>query len=201
MHDPCPSREAIRDRLHAHERQVQERSGYRHAAVLIGLFAKDGAWQLLLTRRTSDLPHHRGQIAFPGGSVDAGEDCVATALREAEEEVALHPSDVDVLGCHDDIWTPTGFVISPVVGVIRSLSDLVPNPVEVSRIFSVPLAYFADDRNAEPQIFEHDGVERNVYFYYYDNETIWGATALIIRNFLRFLGMLPGDTDELQLQA
>lgn len=201
MQDPRPSRETIRDLLQAHDRHVQRRSGYRRAAVLIGFFEQDGEWHLLLTRRTSYLPHHRGQIAFPGGSVDGGEHCIETALREAEEEIALHPSEVDVLGCHDDIWTPTGFVISPVVGVIRSIADLKPNPVEVSRIFSVPLAYFADDRNAEPQIIEDDGVKRKLYFYLYDKETIWGATALIIRNLLLFLGMLPGDEDELQLQA
>ena len=201
MHDPCPSREIIRDRLQAHQRHVQRRSGYRRAAVLIGLFEQVGEWRLLLTRRTSDLPHHRGQIAFPGGSVDEGEDCIDTALREAQEEIALEPSTVDVLGCHDDIWTPTGFVISPVVGVIHSVTDLAPNPLEVSRIFSVPLAYFADERNAEPQFIEHDGVERKVYFYRYDEETIWGATALIIRNFLQFLNLLPGSDDGLQRKA
>lgn len=201
MHDPRPSREMIRERLQAHQRQVQRRGGYRRAAVLIGLFEQEGEWRLLLTRRTSDLPHHRGQIAFPGGSVDGGEDCIDTALREAEEEIALASSIVDVLGCHDDIWTPTGFVISPVVGVIESVADLEPNPFEVSRIFSVPLAYFADEENAEPQILEHDGEERKVYFYRYDEETIWGATALIIRNFLHFLGLLPGDEHELQMRA
>lgn len=190
----------IRERLAAHERRTQIRRGFRHAAVLMPLFSKNDAWHLLLTRRTSDLPHHRGQIAFPGGSVENSENCVQTALREAREEVALDPSSVEVLGCHDDIWTPTGFVISPVVGILSTVEGLQANPAEVSRIFSVPLSYFGSEENADRQALMHEGVERTVYFYRYDGETIWGATALIIRNFLHFLGMIPGE-DDIQAEA
>lgn len=190
---PFPSLETVRRCIAQQDRQALKREGYRHAAVLIPLLPQEGDWSLLLTRRTGDLPHHQGQIAFPGGSMDEGENCRMTALREAEEEVGLSSSRVEVLGCQDDILTPSGFVISPVLGLLSSADNLRPNPAEVSRIFQVPLSFFADEGNAVRQVFEFEGRSRDVYFYSYDGETIWGATALMIRNFLQALGMVEGD--------
>jgi len=198
---PRPSLEALRAAVREQPRVPMHRDGYRRAAVLIPLIPTDGDWDLLLTRRNSDLPHHRGQIAFPGGSVDEGEDCQMAALREAEEEIGLIPSRVEVLGCQDDIWTPSGFIISPVHGVVPANEDLHANPAEVARIFRVPLSYFADDRNVDIQRIEFEGKEREVYFYRYDGETIWGATALIIRNFLRIIGLLEQEKPPIQRQA
>ena len=188
--NPAPSPQFIRDRLDAARRLRHEREGYRHAAVLIPLVGTDGDWEVVLTRRNGDLPHHRGQIAFPGGSADVGETCVQAALREAQEEIGLDPARVDVLGCHDDIWTPSGFIISPVVGILAGYGPFVPNPDEVARVFSVPLSFFADERQAQRQVLRHEGVDRDVYFYRWDGETIWGATALILRNFLSLLGLI-----------
>jgi 8-oxo-dGTP pyrophosphatase MutT (NUDIX family) len=185
-----PSAEFIRERLAAVPRKRRPPEGYRHAAVLIPLVAADHDWEIVLTRRNRELPHHRGQIAFPGGSTDEGEDCMQTALREAAEEIGLDPGIVHVLGCHDDIWTPSGFVISPVVGVLGSTDGLRPNPAEVSRLFTVPLSFFADESNAHRQTMRHDGIDREVFFYQWDGETIWGATALMLRNLLGLLGMI-----------
>lgn len=200
MREPLPSLASLRATLGERPRFPLHREGYRRAAVLIPLIPADGDWELLLTRRNSDLPHHRGQIAFPGGSVDEGEDCQMTALREAEEEIGLAPADVEILGCQDDIWTPSGFIISPVHGVIPHAAVLRPNPAEVTRIFRVPLSFFADRRNVEIQLFDVEGKEREVYFYHFDGETIWGATALIIRNFLRIIGLLdPGEQPPQQI--
>lgn len=198
---PRPSVESLRAALGVRPRVPLHREGYRRAAVLIPLIPGNGDWDLLLTRRNSDLPHHRGQIAFPGGSVDDGEDCLMAALREAEEEIGLVPSDVEVLGCQDDIWTPSGFIISPVHGVIPSRADLRANPAEVTRIFRVPLSFFADRENVDIQLFAFEGKEREVYFYRYDGETIWGATALIIRNFLRIVGLLDEGEQPMQREA
>jgi 8-oxo-dGTP pyrophosphatase MutT (NUDIX family) len=172
---------------------VRRRDGYRHAAVLVPLVASNGDWDVLLTRRNGDLPHHRGQIAFPGGSLDAGEDCIAAALRECEEEIGLSRGRVDVLGCHDDIWTPSGFIISPVVGLLDGIEGLVANPAEVSRVFTTPLSYFADDAMAQRQTLRHEGVEREVFFYHWEGETIWGATALMLRNLLALFGMIDDE--------
>jgi 8-oxo-dGTP pyrophosphatase MutT (NUDIX family) len=177
----------IRDRLAAHARVRLRKDGYRHASVLVPLMEKTGEWHIILTRRNPDLPHHQGQIAFPGGSMDAGESVEETALREAQEEVGLSSEHVTLLGCHDDIWTPSGFIITPVVGFVRTGTVFTPNPAEVARLFTVPFCFFADAANTERRILLHEGVEREVLFHHWDGETIWGATALIIRNLLDLL--------------
>jgi 8-oxo-dGTP pyrophosphatase MutT (NUDIX family) len=187
---PFPEKEFIRSRLTDRPRRMQTRDGFRRAAVLIPLLPVDGDWDVLLTRRTSDLPHHRGQIAFPGGSVDAGENCEMAALREAEEEIGLVRSRVEILGCHDDIVTPSGFVIAPVLGIVDGRDGLEANPAEVSRIFFTPLSFFSDEGNAEVKYLPYEGREREVHFYRYDGETIWGATALILRNILQLFGQI-----------
>ena len=187
---PYPDEEFLRRRLAGHPRRSETHDGYRYAAVLIPLLAREGDWDVLLTRRTSELPHHRGQIAFPGGSVDGGESCHMTALREAHEEIALDPGRVTILGCHDDIRTPTGFIISPVIGIIDSAEGLRENPAEVARIFRVPLSFFSDEANVVVQHLPYEGKTREVHFYEFDGETIWGATALMLRNMLRLFELL-----------
>ena len=178
------------DRLSGIVRRAQRRDGYRHAAVLVPLVAAAGDWDVLLTRRNGELPHHRGQIALPGGSLDEGEDCRMAALRECEEEINLPRARIDVIGCHDDIWTPSGFIISPVVGLVDRIDGIEANPAEVARVFTTPLSFFADEAAAQRQTLLHEGVEREVFFYHWDGETIWGATALIIRNLLTLFGMI-----------
>ncbi len=179
----------IRAALRAHERRVDARTEYRRAAVLFSLMDSDAGWQLVLTRRNNDLPHHQGQIAFPGGSIDAGESPEEAALREAWEEVGLDSGAVTLLGLHDDIWTPSGFIITPVLGVISRDARFRINPAEVARVFSVPLCFFAEESNTERRIMRYRGVDREVLFYHYDGETIWGATALLISNVLSLLSL------------
>ncbi|MBR9978709.1 MAG: CoA pyrophosphatase [Bacteroidetes bacterium] len=194
---PAPSADLIRKRIAGVTPHRRRKEGYRRAAVLIPLLPAERDWDVLLTRRDHALPHHRGQIAFPGGSIDEGEDCLHAALREAEEEIGLQPSRVDILGCHDDIWTPSGFMISPVVGLINDPGTLTPNPVEVARIFTVPLSFFADEENVVRQTLRHQGVDREVFFYSWEGETIWGATALMLRNLLGLLGMIDHDAQRI----
>ncbi len=187
IHEPCTLTAAeIRGRLIAHARVRLDMADFRRASVLVPLMEIDGEWQLLLTRRNNDLPHHQGQIAFPGGSIDMGETIEAAALREAWEEIGLDSENVDVLGCHDDIWTPSGFIITPVVGIIAGGTRFQPNPAEVARLFSVPLCFFAQEQNTVRRSMVLEGKEREVFFYTWDGETIWGATALMIRNLLAF---------------
>jgi len=169
------------------ERRVLHKSGLRYASVLTALLREGNRWLVLLTRRDEDLPHHQGQIAFPGGSLDEGESAEQAALREAKEEIGLDPSDVRILGCHDDIWTPTGFIITPVIALLTERPRLTINPAEVARVFYAPLCYFSDERHVERRTLIYDGVEREVLFHDYDGEVIWGATALIISNLLTLL--------------
>jgi len=159
------------------------REGFTPAAVLIPLVLNASALDVLLTRRTEDVETHKGQIAFPGGMVDDGDtDRWHTALRETEEELGIGPAHVEVLGILDDLLTPTGFVITPVVGIVEPLPIMKPNPHEVAEVFTVPLAFFADAQNGRREWRSTPLGEREVWFYEYEGRVIWGATAAILRN-------------------
>jgi 8-oxo-dGTP pyrophosphatase MutT (NUDIX family) len=140
---------------------------------------------LLLTKRTDRVEHHKGQVSFPGGAVDGTDvDIVATALRESQEEIGLPSSVVEVLGQFDDFWTPTGFIITPVVGYVRELPPLILSPEEVETVLCIPVSFFLDKSNERRVKLERNGKLYDVYSYHYDNTEIWGATAAIIRSFL-----------------
>ncbi|MDH7516424.1 MAG: CoA pyrophosphatase [Bacteroidota bacterium] len=166
-------------------------AGYRRAAVLVPLLPEEGRWHVLFTRRSDALDRHGGQVSFPGGAAEKGESPYMTALREAGEEIGLLPGDVEILGELDELCTPTGYVITPVVGVLRQGVPLTPSRNEVARLFTVPLDFFADEHNAASETRIVDGRPREVWFYRTDGETIWGATALIIRGMLERLRASP----------
>jgi 8-oxo-dGTP pyrophosphatase MutT (NUDIX family) len=114
--------------------------------------------------------------------VDDGDaDFVHTALREAEEEIGLPPSAIEIVGALDDIATPTRFVISPVVGIVTKLPSLHLNRDEVEYTFCVPLEFFLDERNGRTETRAVNGKQHEVWFYDYDGKTIWGVTAVIVR--------------------
>ena len=154
----------------------------RPAAVLIPLWRRPRGLQLILTKRASHLKHHPGQIAFPGGKVDAADaDVKAAALREAHEEIGLPPLAVQVLGALPRHETVTGFSITPILGYVRADFDLVAQPDEVEEIFTVPLAHVLQTANygIEQRIWM--GQARRYYAVPYGPYYIWGATARILR--------------------
>lgn len=156
------------------------------AAVLVPFVQTPDGLQILLTRRTDRVEHHKGQISFPGGTTDPEDtDAVATALREAEEEIGLLSSDVEVVGFCDGLETPTGFSITPVVGILAHMPRLNVNAEEVEEIFTVPVEFFLDPKNETIGEREWKGERRNVYSYVFQEHNIWGATAWVIRTFLR----------------
>lgn len=159
------------------------REGFTPAAVLIPIVLNETSIDLLLTRRTEDVETHKGQIAFPGGTVD-DEDASRwhTALRETEEELGIGSAHIEVLGILDDLFTPTGFIITPVVGIVEALPAMKPNPREVAEVFTVPLAFFTESQNGRREWRSTPLGEREVWFYDYEGRVIWGATAAIIRN-------------------
>lgn len=161
------------------------------AAVLLPLVARSEP-TLLLTLRTSHLAHHSGQIAFPGGKVDATDaNAVDAALREAEEEVGLTRDYVQVLGTLPIYTTGTAFVITPVVALVRPGFTLTPNAGEVADVFEVPLSFLLDPANHRRHAFEFEGLRREWFSMPYQDagteRYIWGATAGMLRNFYRFL--------------
>ncbi len=155
----------------------------RPAGVLVPLFLRDGQLRLILTKRSSALKHHPGQIAFPGGSVDPGDaDVTAAALREAHEEIGLDPGNVDLLGTTPVHETVTGFAVTPVLGRIRAEFDPVPEAGEVDEVFSVPLDHVLDPARYTVQSRRWRGERRYYYTVPYGPYYIWGATARILRS-------------------
>lgn len=151
------------------------------AAVLVGLIEREHGYSVLLTRRSDTLRRHTGQIALPGGRLDPGEKPWGAALREAHEEVGLHPDFVELAGLSSPYATGTGFLITPVVGFVRSGFELVPNPDEVAEIFETPFGFLMDPQNHEEHEREFNGVKRRFYAMTHEDRFIWGATAGMLR--------------------
>jgi 8-oxo-dGTP pyrophosphatase MutT (NUDIX family) len=154
----------------------------RPAAVLVPIVARSPL-TVLLTQRTDALPAHAGQIAFPGGKMEAADpDPVATALREAREEIGLEARFVEPLGYLDAYRTGTGFRIVPVVALVRQGFDLVLEPNEVADAFEVPLDFLMDERNHQLDVRTLRGAERRFHAMPFQDRYIWGATAGIMKN-------------------
>ncbi len=152
------------------------------AAVLIPIIADQAGASVLLTRRADSLARHTGQIAFPGGRIDAGETAVEAALREAREEVDLDPASVTVLGLSDAYETGTGYLVTPVIGWIDRLPPLTASPAEVAEVFQTPWDFLMDPANHSRDHLEAtDGVRRWFWAMTWNERYIWGATAGIIR--------------------
>ena len=150
------------------------------AAVLMAI-SDEAQPQLLFTRRTAHLKRHAGQVAFPGGRLDEGDaGPVAAALREAHEEVDLPPAHVEVLGTLDPYRTGTGFLVTPVVGVVPPGLSLKGHPAEVDELFHVPLAHVLDPANHERHSGEWQGQTRHYWAIRHERHYIWGATAGMI---------------------
>lgn len=154
----------------------------RPAAVLVGFVPGPEGLELVLTKRSSRLKHHPGQIAFPGGKQDEGDaDCTACALREAHEEIGLDPAQVTVLGTLPPHETVTGFLMTPVLALIDGPFVPEPEPGEVEEVFTVPFDHIADPARFAPQGRRWRGARRYYYTVPYGPYYIWGATARVLR--------------------
>jgi 8-oxo-dGTP pyrophosphatase MutT (NUDIX family) len=172
------------------------------AAVLVALFEEGGEARVVLTRRSAELRTHRGQVSFPGGRLDEGEDASGAALREAREEIGLDPGAVRVVAWLHPLFTlnATSFVL-PVVGVLGERPSLVANPDEVARVFDVALADLVDEgafreETWDPyEAFSTAGPQaRRIWFFDVADERVWGATARILHELaLLTLGIPIGD--------
>ncbi|BAJ01986.1 CoA pyrophosphatase [Shewanella violacea] len=160
----------------------------RQAAVLIALIHEEGEFHVLLTRRPTHLRSHPGQISFPGGKVELGDaSLIETALREAAEEIALYPDNVEVIGQYPAMKTFSGFEITPVIGLVKEAFTPKLDPGEVDELFTVPLSYLLQAENRQKQIYQRHGIHHPVYFIRYREHLIWGATAAMINTLCKHL--------------
>ena len=173
-------------RMGASEAGVSE---VRQAAVLVPLYVSGGQLWTLLSRRSDSLTHHRGQIAFPGGGRETGEDLWLAALREREEEIGLPPKEVLRLGELDEVGSPAGFRIVPFVGAIPHTFKATPNPDEIDELFAVPISALANPRLVEEHEVVVNGRRRTLRAYHVGRHVVWGLTARIVENLLLRLGV------------
>jgi 8-oxo-dGTP pyrophosphatase MutT (NUDIX family) len=165
----------------------------RAAAVLVPLLPRPEGLHVLFTERSKELRAHAGQISFPGGSVDdVDKDVRAAALREAREEVGLREEHVEVLGTIDDCPTfVTGYVITPVVGVVDPLAFTAagrypwePSPAEIAALHELPLSEFSKPENLRVEMREREGQQFELYWYTVEGNVVWGATARILNQLI-----------------
>lgn len=163
------------------EERYNATNSTKDAAVLIAVTdrAEPG---IILTQRPQDMRDHPGQVAFPGGKLDPGEDAIAAALREANEELALDPATVRLIGTTDLYRTGTGFNVTPVLGVVPPDLALTPNPAEVDEWFEAPLNLVLDQSQWTRHAVEWRGTKREYLEMNWQGFRIWGVTAGIIYN-------------------
>jgi 8-oxo-dGTP pyrophosphatase MutT (NUDIX family) len=158
----------------------------RRAGVLVPLFVRDVKLWILFTRRTESVEHHRGQISFPGGAEEPGDESLfATAVRETQEELAVAPSDIVALGALSPIVTVTNFYVEPYAAAVPQPYVWKPAEAEIAEVIEAPIAALMD-----PAILEQKpmpGRDEPILFYHYGKHVIWGATARILAELLEAL--------------
>jgi len=175
--------EELRDALASPDACMPVPTGFRPAGVLVPLRAVDGEIRAVLARRTELVPHHKGQVCFPGGSRDPGDrNLLATALREAEEELGIRPDTVELLGAMEPVPTVTGFFIQPFLARIPEGARFLLDEFEIAEAFDVPLSAVTDLSRYRAAETTFLGRPYHVYFLDIGRRTIWGATAHILHD-------------------
>ncbi|WP_421121095.1 NUDIX hydrolase [Aquihabitans daechungensis] len=175
--------------------QRSPREGHvdRASAVLAAIYEHDGETWIILTRRSAALRVHSGEVSFPGGGQDAGEDLRDTAKREACEEVGLDPDLIEIIGELDHLSTITSnsFIV-PFVAVLSARPALQASPAEVEAVLTVSLAELLDPAIFREERWDLFGAERAMWFFELEGDTVWGATAAMLR---QLLGFVTGTVD------
>lgn len=194
LHAACQPERSLARENHVNTNHQLPDVELKCAAVLLPLFLNGKDWHLVLTRRTDSVESHKGQVSFPGGGCDEIETLPEqTALREAQEEIGLLPQDVRILGKLNEVVTITHFRVTPVVGIIPWPYTFHLSRNEVSRVFSIPLAWMAHPANWDEFDFTPQGSQRSfqvITYHTYDGEVLWGASARIVQNFLEVIDMI-----------
>ncbi|HTY09944.1 MAG TPA: CoA pyrophosphatase [Bacteroidota bacterium] len=180
----------IQEKLAGYRRRAIEKSPFTRSAVLMPIVQRDNGLDLLFTKRSDAVEHHKGQISFPGGAADPADTSASdTALRESFEEIGLPPSAVKIIGTVDDLQTPSRFVVTPIVGAVEYLPPLHINRDEVAQVILIPLEKFFDESLRRSEFRERDGVKVEVFSYDVWEEPVWGATAFFVK---QLVGLLKG---------
>ena len=170
---------------------ISEAGGHERltpAAVLVPIVMRESGFTVLLTQRTAHLRDHAGQVSFPGGRCEPSDvSAVATALREAEEEVGLRPAQVEIIGQLDEYRTGTGFSVTPVVGLVTPPLELHLDDFEVADVFEPPLAFLLDAGNYTRHGIDYRGAWREYWAVPWQDRFIWGATAGMLVNLRELL--------------
>ena len=170
--------------LNQHIENTVVKKALKPAAVLIPIVERDNGLQVVFTKRTEKLRSHSGQVSFPGGKIDEGDlNGQAAALRETHEEIGVDASAIDVLGQFPNYHSGSGYVITPVVGLIESKAKFIANEDEVETIFEVPLAFLMNPDNHEIHSREFDKINWQYYQMIWGEHRIWGVTAGMVRMF------------------
>ncbi len=169
----------------------------RAASVLLMLFQRDGQWRLPLTVRQSNLPEHAGQVSLPGGMLEGQESSCAGALRESEEEVGIKADRVQVLGHLSPLYVfNSNFLVTPWVGLLPEVPVFQEDEREVAELFEVPLEAFLDRQNYSSMEIVRGSFRFNAPCFHWDRFTIWGATSIILGEFLEILEQATCDPPE-----
>lgn len=158
------------------------------SAVLVPIVERGDDLSILLTKRSVQMKSHSGQVSFPGGRCDESDlHAMATALREANEEINLPEGNVNVIGAMEDYETVTGFSVAPVVGFVDPAFNMVKQDTEVEEVFEVPLDFILDERNHVIESINWRGADRHYYVFPHDHYKIWGATAAMLVRFAKLV--------------
>jgi len=179
-------RERVKEILSRRQRNTIVRTDLKPSAVLVPIYERDGAWYIVLTKRSENVEHHKGQISFPGGAYDEEDgDLETTALREAFEETGIRPEDVEILGMLDDQATFTSnFAITPFVGTIPYPYEFTVSRKEVDELIEAPVASLLDPFCFSPQTPDSGGRLHPWGYYRYGGHNITGITARILKQLL-----------------
>jgi 8-oxo-dGTP pyrophosphatase MutT (NUDIX family) len=176
----------LRELLLQRNRRVVKDETLKPSAVLLPLFIKNGEYHLIFIKRGQGVEDHKGEISFPGGLYEKGDEGLEkTALREAFEEIRIHPQDVKILGMLDDTKTiSTHYRVTPIVGIIPHPYSFTINTVEVDEIIDISINHLLDEGNSGEESITRGGITYTGDVYHYKHYLIWGATARILKNLL-----------------
>ncbi|MGQ9720813.1 MAG: NUDIX hydrolase [Candidatus Jordarchaeum sp.] len=182
---------SIKELLSKRQRLELSDPNFKNAAVFLLLFKRDSEYYIIFTKRSNELLYHKGQISFPGGAFDEEDGTLLnTAFRETFEEVGLEKENIEVLGKLDDIVTFTSkYIVTPFVGFLKHapVGSYKINKNELEQVIEAPLTALLDEKNFWVELHEYFGQEVPIYFYDYNGHVIWGATAMILKQFLDLL--------------